>query len=815
MKKLLYLFIILLLPNSGFAQLPKFKIKIPKKIPGIEEILKKEPPITTSIKDALTEVPFLDDYKPVIYGSLFQLPRLENGEFFLVPGVYKGTLKTYCMHAGTYAPTKGDGYLYAPIKGPQAKYVKKILKNTYKHPEIPQERVQELIWAIIARAKFEDLSQELKNAARVLLDPGDIVALNRSAIDFVPENLKEKVLEGVSEEMRSIFEVENKLREMLTRTHSSYEELERIAVLRGKPPQKGESREIPGGRWSFHPEGFFIRFFPEDYDRTYVEVYVPEKYRIKLDNKGRIVSISDNIGNSLKVEYNDDIPSLSLPWDSEVKAYAISSLKFVKISPYDYKKKIETQIKENSWTFTGVSSIKNDKKLNEIKSEFYDDFQKLLKQNSKWKSLIDFSIAFQRYKKSVESGKEKEILFKNLKKENVFSEKVYLTMVNLEYLDLCIQDLINNILPENQDWLAEHKFLAKKAWASLLCKYVKESESKGLIDEKTEFYSEVYEGGDVDPPWDPSGTSATPGNTFSQRLGQSPSPYFKERPKYRYRPLPRFKEKPPLPRSKEEIEKARKSIDIVKKGIFGIRAMISGIALTIAGGIGFFIPRYIFGKILEKNFEYWSKAIDAIGGDPPRDDYKEFPELVEISYEKITPGKGVSPERAKSLNELMDKSLKVLSYLKAAQESYDRFGGAIKHKDYYWANKQAYAYVYYKRQAGLGMLEVADQIEKVIEILKKEGIEDLFITRENFEKYQARLRVKGFDEEELKAAKLIGFTDEEIKKLRVEKLKAKPEEVTGSIFEFSSEFVKSLRIIGETWASLSPNCVPESFMKEK
>ena len=65
----------------GLAQIPKLKIKIPKRIPGLDKILKREPALTTSISDAVTGVPFLDDYNPKITSSLSLEPRNSEGSY--------------------------------------------------------------------------------------------------------------------------------------------------------------------------------------------------------------------------------------------------------------------------------------------------------------------------------------------------------------------------------------------------------------------------------------------------------------------------------------------------------------------------------------------------------------------------------------------------------------------------------------------------------------------------------------------------------------------------------------------------------------
>ena len=134
----------LVMLGLGMAQFPKLKIKIPKKIPGLNKILKSKPPLTTNIADAVTEVPFLDDFDPNIAWPMSVLPRTSAGGFILeYPGNYMFECQSYCLRAGTYAPGEGRsgrGYLYAPLKGPQADIVSNVLKKSYQFPEIPQKK---------------------------------------------------------------------------------------------------------------------------------------------------------------------------------------------------------------------------------------------------------------------------------------------------------------------------------------------------------------------------------------------------------------------------------------------------------------------------------------------------------------------------------------------------------------------------------------------------------------------------------------------------------------------------------------------------
>jgi hypothetical protein len=184
--------------------------------------------------------------------------------------------QSYCLKAGTHGPGGGDGYIYAPPKGPAEDAVMTIVRNSVQHPEIDQHRIQTLLWAIIARAKFEDLSSEDKTVAARLLTPRQLAALNRSALDMVPGAAMDRAMGSVPSSVRQVMEAEARLRQMLTTPGTSFAELERVAVLSGNAPRGEGSIDIPSGRWSSHPDGYYVRYIPSGYSSTRVEIWVPQ-----------------------------------------------------------------------------------------------------------------------------------------------------------------------------------------------------------------------------------------------------------------------------------------------------------------------------------------------------------------------------------------------------------------------------------------------------------------------------------------------------------------------------------------------------------
>ncbi|TIX49546.1 hypothetical protein [Alteraurantiacibacter aquimixticola] len=244
---------------------------------GVGKWLEGEAPVTTALSDAEWANPALDNVDPPFTAQpLASLERTDDGGFILQPGWWQITAQSYCLHAGTHGPGGGDGYLYAPLKGSADEYVRDILRNSVSRPDIEQRQIQLLIWAILARAKFEDLRRELQVVASQLLSRRQLARLNRSAMDLVPNGMMGEVLGEVPGPLRTAFEAEAALRRGLTVGGASYDELEAIAVLGGDVPLGAGSREIPSGRWSDHPDGYRIRYFPSGYSETRTDIWVAE-----------------------------------------------------------------------------------------------------------------------------------------------------------------------------------------------------------------------------------------------------------------------------------------------------------------------------------------------------------------------------------------------------------------------------------------------------------------------------------------------------------------------------------------------------------
>lgn len=247
-----------------------------KKAPAIAapKFLSGPQPISTNIADAIYADPSHDQFTPGTAVALTNLARDARGGFVLKPGYYLMLAQSYCLHAGTRGPTAGDGYLFAPVKGTARDAVVSILQNSVAHPEIDQHDIQMLLWAIVAKASFENLDNRLKVVAAQLLTTRQLATLNHNALSVLTSPELARLTGGMPAPLRAVAEAESRLRGMFSSGTSSYADMERIAVLAGAAPRGPGSVDVPATRWSLQPDGYWVRYRPNGYTNTQVEVYV-------------------------------------------------------------------------------------------------------------------------------------------------------------------------------------------------------------------------------------------------------------------------------------------------------------------------------------------------------------------------------------------------------------------------------------------------------------------------------------------------------------------------------------------------------------
>ncbi len=239
--------------------------------------------ISTSIKDALpveTHLASVDELTP--------LPLPEDFNFG--PGYYRGNVRSYCLHAGTYGPTTGDGYLLAPLKGKYASIIRGVLTRSAQHPQIAQVDVQRLIWAVESSTGWDRLDSGLRSRVAPLMSTQDIALLStesvrKKAARTIKGRLGKLIPGGAQKVVNELDTWSGRLASM----DVPFDELERMAVLTGDAPWgEGSRRDVGPGNWVYVGDGFYLRTFTRSYEVTTLEVFRTGTADIARDDLGRI-----------------------------------------------------------------------------------------------------------------------------------------------------------------------------------------------------------------------------------------------------------------------------------------------------------------------------------------------------------------------------------------------------------------------------------------------------------------------------------------------------------------------------------------------
>lgn len=274
----------------------------------VGNVLEGKPPISTAFKDVDLKNTLPPDFGAnETYTPLSSLTRNADGVYELRPGFYETVNLSYCLKAGTNGPAKGDAYGNAPILGKMDDIVETILMssqdlwrsnasgktitNKLSGMVVSQKDVQLLLWAIIARADFDDMQSKTKAVALALLSPSQIVKLNGGAVKSAMNFASDKGWMEKPEWMRKMEMAEQGLRQLYKSANSSYEDFERLAVLAGLST---EPQPVAFGTWFKHKDDYYIRYEPQGYSRTHLKIYVPEKKTVKLTITGAIATPSDS-----------------------------------------------------------------------------------------------------------------------------------------------------------------------------------------------------------------------------------------------------------------------------------------------------------------------------------------------------------------------------------------------------------------------------------------------------------------------------------------------------------------------------------------
>lgn len=806
---MLWLMLSVSVPCFAQFKLPKLP-KLPGgggvQIPGLDKILKEDPPLTTSFRDAVTGVRYYDDFNPRVDVAMAEMPRGPKHSFMLAPGGYEVILQSYCLNAGTHGPGTGEGYQFAPLKGPLAGAISDIMDRSSDYPEIPQHDVQALLWGVESKTKISEMPPELQKAAGKLLTSAQIDKLNGGALGRIPPELMDQTFAKVPEPVRQAMQARAELRNMLSDAVPDFSALEQVAVLSGDPPEEKGGEVVPKERWSYRPGGFFVRYFPSGYSDTRTQVFVPPDVQVVKDDKGRIVSLADNAGNRVETEYDDTVAPAAVPGDNGVSASVLAKMRFTRKKPNAPDEVEQIECRQAGWVLVGVPSGKGSPAPAE----------------ERYPGLAE------RYAAATAHRAELAKLIPNVRKVGEHpapasqTTEIIAAMTDLASYAAGLKEAVEGNLSDTK-WVVRLADLPRIAWGLGLVQmgeggagWTEVGQGYPLLRDGTLLAAYFPPGTGLaaaamgDPwstpkrrqlkPFNPSG-SATPANSRRQRLGQSGRPSDDQDDAGVPEPEEGQDEPGEQDSDKSVLDKAKNAIDWIGKGMNVINAVTDPVG-TIANQIGFGIQDQLQSAFFDWTFDTAANISQALGGDPPRSDFNLIATPQVLPAAGATPDWGpIPPARAAALTALRASLLELVSNLQAGQISVDRLGGAMQANDEQWTTRQSEALLHYKRQSGAAMIVVADHLEALVVELKAEGIATIMVNPDAYRQYQQRLQA-GLSPQELEAAHSIGLTDAEIEAGRQKRLACDPNQVSGELLSESQGAAESLRELGRRWSRL-------------
>jgi hypothetical protein len=315
---------LLLLTTAAQAQINIPGIKTPEiKLPSLDSLLKGEAPLSTTIKDAkIWGWPQFKRLNPSQPTTLTSTDRNKEHLFTLKPGHYEFTIKSFCGKGYTYGPTKGMGYIEGPWKGSRHKFLFDLLHRYNAKSEVPQQDVQLLIWAVLAKVKPQDMHPKAQSALLALMGKDGQKLLADGALDYFTGKAADQLFAKASAELRPLLEYDNKIRGLQRDANATFDQFERLAVLEAPADSRSE---VPEKTWNLSPRGYLIRYKPSGYSRTEVEVIIPRRATFQRDAQKRIQAVTWPDGHKIQISYADS-PAASIANDSGIKAHAVTKV---------------------------------------------------------------------------------------------------------------------------------------------------------------------------------------------------------------------------------------------------------------------------------------------------------------------------------------------------------------------------------------------------------------------------------------------------------------------------------------------------------
>jgi hypothetical protein len=239
-------------------------------------------PLSTSLADAVQGDTLPPSVEPKAFDPLLKLTRVPDGSFILKAGIFEAYVLSYSLEPYDQGWGRASAFFPAPIKGRRAKVISDILKYSELHPDVPQMYVQNLLGLTVYGTDLEKMPAPTQQAAARILPKETLLLLKGSA---EAKKLRDILLGTLGKKlpkpMQQTAEAATKIQQLSDRYGIS----KTAAELKTNSESKEFTASGERGTWVQMPGGYFIRYLPEGYAKTRLQVIVPEAAMEGVDPK--------------------------------------------------------------------------------------------------------------------------------------------------------------------------------------------------------------------------------------------------------------------------------------------------------------------------------------------------------------------------------------------------------------------------------------------------------------------------------------------------------------------------------------------------
>jgi hypothetical protein len=232
-------------------------------------------PLVTGLSDAIHPDTLPPSVNPKVFKSLLKLDRTDDGAFILKRGFYQAVVESYYFENFNDVSAKTGAFFPAPFIGSRALILAATLKQSELHPEVGQRDIEQLLQAIYLGTDLEKMPQQVQQTALVLLPKQLAVQLKSST-------------QAQTTEQNVMGFLNARIGGASTPTKQPTQP-PAIAPITpgGSDGDDGDGMDLPAvrGTWAQMPGGFYVRYLPEGWARTRIEIMVPDAALVRADPK--------------------------------------------------------------------------------------------------------------------------------------------------------------------------------------------------------------------------------------------------------------------------------------------------------------------------------------------------------------------------------------------------------------------------------------------------------------------------------------------------------------------------------------------------